>query len=133
MVAVAYDLDDNEDDVVDVGDKDEDDEDDSVVLVSEKHAAHPPLGKRASFKCISGEVLRVMQDRLVSNASKNNVTSSSHATLKVMFADLVKCRGPLIKIAMELDHRMEIVGDGKPVLIADLLRQALPFEFTKRT
>ena len=50
-----------------------------------------------------------------------------------MLADLVQCRGPLIKIATELDHRMEIVGDGKPVLIANLLRQALPFEITKRT
>ena len=67
--AAVYDLDDdNEDDDVDVGDE------------SEKPAARPPPGKKASFKCVSGEVLRVMQDRLVSNASKNNVTSSSHGT-----------------------------------------------------
>ena len=32
----------------------------------------------------------------------------------------------------EVDLRMEIVGDRKPVLIADLLRHALPFEVTKR-
>jgi hypothetical protein len=74
-----------------------------------------------------------MQDRLASNASKNNVASSSLGTLKAMFADLVQCRGPLLKIAKELDHRMEIVGEGKPVLIADLLLKAIPFEVTKRT
>ncbi len=71
MTAAAYDLDDNgEDDVVNVGEEDKDDEDDSIMLVSEKPAARPPPGKKALFKCISGEVLRVMHDRLVSNASK---------------------------------------------------------------
>ena len=102
---------DNEEDVIDVDDKDEDNGDDSVVLVGKKPTAHPPPGKKASFKCVLGEVLRVMQDRLVSNTSKNNVTLSSHGTLKVMFADLVKCWGPLIKIATELEYWMEIVGD----------------------
>jgi hypothetical protein len=124
--AVVYGLDED-----DVGD--DDDDDDSVMLVSEKPAARPPPGKKAPFKCVPGEVLRVMQDRLASNASKNNVASSSLGTLKAMFADLVQCRGPLLKIAKELDHRMEIVGEGKPVLIADLLLKAIPFEVTKRT
>ena len=112
---------------------DDDNDDDSVMLVSKKPAARPPPGKKAPFKCVPGEVLRVMQDRLASNASKNNVASSSLGTLKAMFADLVQCRGPLLKIAKELDHRMEIVGEGKPVLIADLLLKAIPFEVTKRT
>jgi hypothetical protein len=129
--AVVYGLDDDDED--DVGDEDDDDDDDSVMLVSEKPAARPPPGKKAPFKCVPGEVLRVMQDRLASNASKNNVASSSLGTLKAMFADLVQCRGPLLKIAKELDHRMEIVGEGKPVLIADLLLKAIPFEVTKRT
>ena len=69
LTAAAYDLDDDgEDDVVDVGDEDEDDEDDSIMLVSEKPAARPPPGKKASFNRVLGEVLRVMQNRLVSNA-----------------------------------------------------------------
>jgi hypothetical protein len=132
MTAADLDLNDDEDEVDDVDDEGDDDGDDSVVLVGKKPAAHPPPGKKAPFKCVSGEVLRVMQDRLVSNASKNNVDSSSHGTLKAMYSDLVKCRGHLVKIAKEVDLRMEIVGDGKPVLIADLLRRALPFEVTKR-
>ena len=58
--AAAYDLDDDdEDDVVEIDDEDEDDGDDSVVLVGKKPAAR---SQKASFKCISGEVLRVMQD-----------------------------------------------------------------------
>ena len=108
------------------------DGDHSVVLAGKKLAAHPPPGKTAPFPCVLGDVLRIMQDRLVSNASKNNVDSSSHTTLKGLYSDLVKCRGPLLKIATELDHRMEIVGDGKSVLIANLLCQALPFEVMKR-
>ena len=121
--------DDDDDEVDEVDDDNGDDGDDSVVLVGKNPAARP---QKASFKCVSGEVQRVMQDRLVSNASKNNIDSSSHGTLKIMFADLVKCRDPLIKMAKELDKRMEIVGDGDPALIAALLRQALPHEVTKR-
>ena len=58
---------------------------------------------------------------------------SSHGTLKAMYSSLVKCRGPLLKAAKEVDSTMEIVGDGEPVAITELLRQALPFEVTKRT
>ena len=59
-----------------------------------------------------------MQDRLNSNASKNNVDSSSLDTLKTILSNLIKCRGPLIKMAVKLDKTMEIAGDGEPVLIA---------------
>jgi hypothetical protein len=134
LTAAVLDLNDNEevDDVDDEGEDDDNNEDNSVVLVCKKPAARPSPGKKAPFPCVLGDVLRIMQDRLVSNASKNNVDLSSHGTLKEMYSDLVKCRGPLLKAAKELDHRMEIVGDGKPVKIADLLRQALPFKATKR-
>jgi hypothetical protein len=134
--AAVFDLDDDEDDdeeEYDDDDEGEDDGDDSVVLVAKKPAARPPPRKKAPFPCVSGEVLRIMQDRLVSNASKNNVDSSSHGTLKTIFSNLVGCRAALVKAAKEVDLRMEIVGDGEPVAIAELLRKALPFEATKRT
>jgi len=77
--AVVYGLDDDDED--DVGDEDDDNDDDSVMLVSEKPAARPPPGKKAPFKCVPGEVLRVMQDRLASNASKNNTVVNLMPTL----------------------------------------------------
>ncbi len=52
----------------------------------------------------------------------------SRDTLKTILSNLVKCRGPLIKMAVELDKTMEIAGDGESVLIAVPLHKALPDE-----
>ena len=133
LTAEVFDLDDDDEYDDDDDEVEDDDGDDSVVLVGKKPAARPPPRKKAPFPCVSGEVLRIMQDRLVSNASKNNVDSSSHSTLKAIFTNLVGCRAALVKAAKEVDLRMEIVGDGEPVAIAELLRKALPFEASKRT
>jgi hypothetical protein len=53
-------------------------------------------------------------------------------TLKTILSNLVKCGGPLIKMAVKLDKTMEIAGDGEPVLIAEILRKALPYDVLKR-
>jgi hypothetical protein len=95
------------------------------MFVGKKPATRPPPGKKTSFQCVLGDVLCVMQDLLNTNASKHNVISSSHTTLKTILSSLVECWGALVKIANELDHRMEIVGDGEPITIATLLRQVL--------
>ena len=99
--AAVFDLDQDDDEDEDY--EEDDDGDDSVVLVGKKPAARPPPEKMASFQCVSGDVLRVMQDRLNSNASKHNVVSSSHATLKTILSSLVESRGDLVKIANELE------------------------------
>jgi hypothetical protein len=132
LTAAVFNLDEDEDDDEYNDDyEDDDDGDDSVVLVG-KPAARPPPEKMTPFQCVSGDVLRVMQDRLNSNASKHNVVSSSHATLKTILSSLVKSRGALVTIENELDKRMVIEGDGEPITIATLLRQALPDAVSKR-
>ena len=128
--AAVFDLDQDDDEDEDY--EEDDDGDDSVVLVGKKPAARPPPEKMAPFQCVSGDVLRVMQDRLNSNASKHNVVSSSHATLKTILSSLVESRGDLVKIANELDKRMVVEGDGEPITIATLLLQALPDAVSKR-
>ena len=96
------DEDDEDEDEYDNDYKEDDDGDHFVVLVGKQPAARPPPWKKAPFPCVLGEVLCIMQDRLISNASRNNVDWSSHGTIMVMYSDLVKCRAPLSKLPRKL-------------------------------
>jgi hypothetical protein len=104
--------------------------DNSVVLVDTKPHARPVA--KTPFPTIPGDVLRVMQDRLNANASKTNVESSSTETLRSILDKVIECRGVLIKMACDVDHAMEIAGDGERVEIAELLRKSVPFSVPKK-
>jgi hypothetical protein len=103
LTAAVLDLDEDDDeDEYNDDYKEDNDGDHFVVLVGKQPAARPPPGKKVPFPCVLGEVLCIMQDRLISNASRNNVDWSSHGTLMVMYSDLVKCRAPLSKLPRKL-------------------------------
>ena len=76
---------------------------------------------KTSFVCLSGDVRRVMLDKVKANASKGNPNASSHEIAKTMLHSVVARRTQLIELAVGLDATMEIPDGGGGTSISDLL------------
>jgi hypothetical protein len=58
---------------------------------------------KTPFICLTGDILRIMQDKLNANATSGNVNSTSAETMKRIFEAVVGKRGYLLKLARGLD------------------------------
>jgi hypothetical protein len=58
---------------------------------------------KTSFVCLSGDVRRVMLDKVKANVSKGNPNASSHEIAKTMLHSVVARRMQLIELAVGLD------------------------------
>jgi hypothetical protein len=81
---------------------------------------------KTSFVCLSGDVRRIMLDKVKANASKGNPNASSHEIAKTMLHSVVAKRTQLIELAVGLDATMEIPDGGGETSIWDLLSRAIP-------
>jgi hypothetical protein len=109
-----------------------DDSDDSGIC----KVVGPPLRSagnkgKTPFICITGDILRVMQDKLNANATSGNVNSTLAETMKRIFEAVVGKRGYLIELAGGLDASMEIPKGGGTT-IRDLLSKAIPIRFAAK-
>ena len=75
-----------------------DDDSGSCVIVE-------PVGNKGktSFVCLSGDIRRVMLDKVKVNASKGKPNASSHEIAKTMLHSVVMRRMQLIELAVGLD------------------------------
>jgi hypothetical protein len=98
-----------------------DDDSGSCVIVE-------PVGNKGktSFVCLSGDIRRVMLDKVKANASKGNPNASSHEVAKTMLQSVVAKRTQLVELAGGLDATMEIPDGGGETSICDLLSRAIP-------
>jgi hypothetical protein len=108
-----------------------DDSDDSGIRVG------PPLrpaGNKGKTPCVclTGDILRVMQDKLTANATSGNVNATLVETMKRIFEAVVGKRGYLLKLAGGLDTSMEI-PEGGGMTIRGLLTKAIPVQFAAKT
>jgi hypothetical protein len=67
---------------------------------------------KTSFVCLSGDVRRVMLDKVKVNASKGNPNASPREIAKTMLHSVVASRTQLIELAVGLDATMEIPDGG---------------------
>ena len=109
-----------------------DDSDDSGIRV-----VGPPLRPagnkgKTPFVCLTGDILRVMQDKLTANATSGNVNATSAESMKWIFEAVVGKRGYLLKLAGGLDTSMEI-PEGGGMTIRGLLTKAIPVQFAAKT
>ena len=95
-------------------------DDDIGICVIVEPMAVENKGK-TSFVCLSGDVRRVMLDKVKANASKGNPNASSHEIAKTMLHSVVARRTQLIELAVGLDATMEIPDGGGGTSICDLL------------
>jgi len=104
---------------------------------SDVEVVGPPLrlvgtkGK-TPFICLTGDILRVMQDKLNANATNGNVNSTSAETLKRIVETVVGKRDYLLELTGGLDASMEI-PEGGGMTIRGLLSKAIPITFTTKT
>jgi len=96
-----------------------DDDSSSCVIIE-------PVGNKGktSFVCLSGDVRRVMLDKVKVSASKGNPNASSHEIAKTMLHSVVARRTQLIELAVGLDATMEIPDGRGGASICDLLLRA---------
>jgi hypothetical protein len=97
----------------------------------------PPLRpagniSKTPFICLTGDILRVMQDELNVNATSGNVNSTLAETMKRIFEAVVGKRGYLLELGGGLDPSMEIPKGGGTT-IRDLLSKAIPIRFAVKT
>jgi hypothetical protein len=93
-----------------------------------------PAGNKGKipFICLTGDILRVMQDKLNANKTSGNVNSTSTEALKRIFEAVVGKREYLLELAGGLDASMEILkGGGKTIRY--LLSNAIPIKFVSKT
>jgi len=85
---------------------DDSDESDVEVVVRTPR----PAGNKGKtpFVCLTGDILRVMQDKLTANATSGNVNATSAETMKRIFEAVVGKREYLLELAGGLDASMEI-------------------------
>jgi hypothetical protein len=104
-----------------------DDDSGSCVIVE-------PVGNKGktSFVCLSGDVRRIMLDKVKANASKGNPNASSHEITMTMLYSVVARRTQLIELAVELDATMKIPNGGGGTSICDLLLRAIPMSIPTR-
>jgi len=81
---------------------------------------------KTSFVCLSGDVRRIMLDKVKAKASKGNPNVSSHEIAKTMLHSVVARRTQLIELAVGLDATMEIPDGGGETSICNLLSRAIP-------
>jgi hypothetical protein len=86
-----------------------------------------PAGNKGKtpFFCLSGNVQNVMSDKLNKNRSKGNPNSLSTKTMKRAIQSVISKRDYLIKLAGQLDAKMEITDPGG-LTIKDMLTRAIP-------
>ena len=87
---------------------------------------------KTPFVCLTGDILRVMQDKLTANATSGNVNATSAETMKRIFEAVVGKRGYLLELAGGLDSSMEI-PEGGGMTIRGLLTKAIPVKFAAKT
>jgi hypothetical protein len=87
---------------------------------------------KTPFICLTGDILRIMQDKLNANATNGNVNSTSAETLKRIFETVVGKRGYLLELTGGLDASMEI-PEGGGMTIRGLLSKAIPITFATKT
>ena len=60
-----------------------------------------PAGNKGKtpFVCLTGDILRVMQDKLTTNATSGNVNATSAETMKRIFEAVVGKREYLLELA----------------------------------
>jgi hypothetical protein len=93
-----------------------------------------PAGNKGKtpFIRLTGDILRIMQDKLNTNATSGNVNSTSAETMKRIFEAVVGKRGYLLELAGGLDASMEI-PEGGGTTVRDLLSKAIPIRFVAKT
>ncbi len=93
-----------------------------------------PAGNKGKtpFICLTGDILRIMQDKLNPNATSGNVNSTLAETMKRIFEAVVGKRGYLLKLAGGIDTSMEI-PEGGGATIRDLLSKAISIRFAAKT
>mgnify|MGYP006195072789 CR=1 FL=1 len=82
--------------------------------------------------CLTGDILRVMQDKLNANATSGNVNSTLAETLKRIFEAVVGKREYLLELTGGLDASMEI-PEGGGMTIRGRLTKAIPDQFMAKT
>jgi hypothetical protein len=80
---------------------------------------------KTPFICLTGDILRVMQDRLNRNFSQGNPNSTSIETMKSSVGRVVERRKYLLELAGGIDASMEILNAGE-ITIQDLLSKVIP-------
>lgn len=80
---------------------------------------------KTPFICLTGDILRVMQDRLNKNFSQGDPNSTSIETMKSSVGRVVERRVYLLELAGGLDASMEIPNAGE-ITIKDLLSKVIP-------
>jgi hypothetical protein len=98
------------------------DSDVEVVVCTQRPAGNK--GK-TPFICLTGDILRVMQDRLNKNFSQGDPNSISIETMKSSVGRVVERRAYLLELAGGLDASMEIPNAGE-ITIKDLLSKVIP-------
>jgi hypothetical protein len=88
-----------------------------------------PAGNKGKtpFICLTGDILRVMQDRLNKNFSQGDPNSTSIETMKSSVGRVVERRKYLLELAGGLDASMEIPNAGE-ITIQDLLSKVIPIK-----
>ena len=115
-------IDDSVIDLVDGGDDSDDDiRDESCEILT----IGPGKGK-PPFHLLSGDVMRVMTDKVRGNYSNGNPNVSSADELKYMLGTVVEKRVFLLKLAEELDRKMEVVDVPTGTTICSLLAAKIP-------
>jgi hypothetical protein len=76
------------------------------------------------FVCLSGDIRRLMLEKLIANNSKEKPNTSLHDVAAMMLRSVISKRANLIDWARRLDETMEI-GEGKTT-IQDLLSMEIP-------
>ena len=86
-----------------------------------------PAGNKGKtpFICLTGDILRVMQDRLNKNFSQGDPNSTSIETMKSSVGRVIERRVYLLELAGGLDASMEIPNAGE-ITIKDLLSKVIP-------
>jgi hypothetical protein len=86
-----------------------------------------PAGNKGKtpFICLTGDILRVMQDRLNKNFSQGDPNSTSIETMKSSVGRVIERRVYLLELAGGLDASIEIPNAGE-ITIKDLLSKVIP-------
>ena len=70
-----------------------DDSNDSGICVVGSPLRPAGIKGKTPFVCLTGDILRVMQDKLTANATRENVNATSAETMKRIFEAVVGKRG----------------------------------------
>ena len=86
---------------------------------------------KTPFVCFTGDILRVMQDKLTANATSGNVNARSTETMKRKFEAGVGKRGYLLELGGGLDSSIKIPKGGG-MTIRGLLTKVIPVKFAAK-